>query len=100
MLIVTGVVVVGHASVDELKVLAAKLAVATRAEPGCRTYGLYQDIEEHTRFRIYEEWDNASALAAHFGTPHMAEFNAAVKGLEIKSMNVVKFEPGEVTPMS
>ena len=100
MLIVTGVVVVGRESVDELKVLAAKLAVSTRAEPGCQAYELYQDVEDQTRFRIYEEWDNEDALFAHFKTPHMAEFNTAVKGLEIESMRVVKFEPGEISPVA
>ena len=97
MLIVTGQAEVGLASIEDLKAHAAKMAAATRAEPGCRAYAFYQDIEDPSRFRVYEEWDGPDALAAHFQTPHMAAFNAALKALEIKSITAVKFEPGEMT---
>ena len=84
---------------EDLKVLAAKMAVAVRAEPGCRAYAVYQDIEVPTRFRIYEEWDDQAALTAHFMTPHMAEFNTSLTNLEIKSWSAVKIDQGEMSPV-
>lgn len=100
MLIVTGTVEVGENGLDVLKAAAAKMAVASRAESGCQSYAFYQSIDTPTVFRVYEEWDDEAALAAHFAEPHMAEFRASLANAEIKAMNVVKFVPGEMSPVA
>lgn len=57
---------------------ALKMAQTSQAEPGCRSYRLYADFEDANTFFIFEEWDSADALSAHFATPHMKEFAGLV----------------------
>ena len=95
MLIVTGIAKIGSEDVEHIKVAAAKMAKASRAETGCRAYAFYQDIEDPCCFRIYEEWESRDALAAHFKTTHMAAFNAVLKDLDIKSLDISQFMRGK-----
>lgn len=50
------------------------LAQASRQEPGCISYGLYEDSENANEFLFVEEWESDEALREHFRTPHIAEF--------------------------
>ena len=54
--------------------LAAALAMAveTRKEAGCITYGFFADVEDGNTFRIFEEWQSQAHLDAHFQTAHIA----------------------------
>jgi len=61
--------------------LLAELAIATRAEPGCRRYVVAQDLEDPGRFHLSEHWQDIEALAAHFETAHMAAFSNAARPL-------------------
>jgi len=99
MLVVTGVIEVGEDSIPAAKALAGPMGTASRAEAGCHAYAFYQDMEDPTKIRIYEEWADLAALEAHFTTPHMAAFVAGLGGLSVKSTSVVKFEQGETSPV-
>ncbi|KUO09371.1 putative quinol monooxygenase [Streptomyces sp. DSM 15324] len=60
----------------------AVLGHRTRAEePGCLDYAMTADPGDARRIRVYERWASQQALDAHFGTPHMKDFRAAVEGL-------------------
>ena len=50
------------------------LVRATRAEDGCIDYSFAQDLTDPDVLVLFERWRDADALAAHFGTPHMATF--------------------------
>jgi quinol monooxygenase YgiN len=100
MLVVTGIIEVSEDSMDAAKALAGPMGTASRAEPGCHAYAFYQDVEEPTRIRIYEEWTDQAALDAHFQMPHMAVFAEGLGKLTVKSMDVVKFERGETSPVA
>lgn len=95
MLIVTGIAEVASSEIERVKVEAAKMAKASRAEEGCHEYAFFQDIENPTQFRIYEEWESADALRAHFATQHMALFNVFLKTVEGLSINISQFMRGE-----
>ena len=99
MLVVTGIIEVSEDSLTAAKALAGPMGTASRAEAGCHAYAFYQDFEDPTKIRIYEEWTDLAALEAHFTTPHMAAFAEGLGGLSVKSMNVVKFEQGETSPV-
>ncbi|AKH42291.1 Antibiotic biosynthesis monooxygenase [Croceibacterium atlanticum] len=47
---------------------------ASRAEPGCHAYSYAEDVAEPGLFRVMEMWDDREALAAHFQTGHMREW--------------------------
>jgi len=100
MLVVTGVIEVSEDSLTAAKALAGPMGTASRAEAGCHAYAFYQDLEDPGRIRIYEEWEDQAALDAHFATPHMAAFVEGLGALSVKSMNVVKFEQGETSPVT
>lgn len=43
---------------------------ATRAEPGCRAFTLYDDQGDGGRLYLYEVWDDEAALTAHYAQPY------------------------------
>jgi quinol monooxygenase YgiN len=65
--------------VGDFVATARTVIAASRAEPGCISYTLYQDPYERTVFFFFEEWKDQAAIDAHFATPH---FNAFVSKLE------------------
>ena len=94
MIVVTGIAEVSAGSLERVREAARVMAKASRAEPGCRAYAFYEDIEQPGRFRIYEEWESADALRAHFGTSHMAAFRAVLGASDIATLNIDQFERG------
>jgi len=46
--------------------------------------------------RITERWRDMAALAAHFATPHMAAFGAAMQANPPKGLDVLCYEATEV----
>jgi len=70
------IVVVGHFRLPAENVALARAAmervvVATRSEDGCIAYAYAEDIIEPGLIRVTEVWSSRAALAAHFETPHM-----------------------------
>jgi quinol monooxygenase YgiN len=77
------IVVVGRVRTDadrrsELVRIGQAVAEASRAEPGCTSYRLYEDTEIANEFVFVEEWESSEALQQHFGTAHIAEFMRAI----------------------
>lgn len=81
-----------------LQPVAAKMVAASNAEAGCVSYVFARDLVEPTLLRITEVWRDQAALDAHFATPHMAEFQAAIKG-KVKITAGQKFQAGEPLPL-
>ena len=92
MIVVTGIIEIDAEHVWPATTAAAKMIAESEKEPGCITYRFYVDITETRRFRVYEEWESEEALAAHFKTPHMAEFQKALSGFRILNRQIVKYE--------
>ncbi len=77
------IVVVGRVRTDsekraELVRVGQAVAAASRAEPGCINYGLFEDSETENQFVFVEEWEDSDALERHFATAHVAEFMRAI----------------------
>ena len=77
------IVVVGRVRTDadkrsELVRIGQQVAAASRAEPGCISYRLYEDTEAENNFVFVEEWESDEALKRHFATPHIAEFMRSI----------------------
>ncbi|MEM8923011.1 MAG: putative quinol monooxygenase [Actinomycetota bacterium] len=53
---------------------------ASRAEKGCQDYTFSVELGDPAIVRLSERWDDEASLLAHFATPHMAEFRAALEG--------------------
>jgi quinol monooxygenase YgiN len=74
MLVVTGRVAIKPEKRELALEATTKMAVASRAESGCISYGFYSFLEEPNVFFAFEEWESPEALALHFQTDHMKEF--------------------------
>ena len=77
------VVVVGRVQTDADKREALirvgqAVAAASRQEPGCISYRLYEDTEIENEFVFVEEWESSEALQQHFATTHVGEFMEAI----------------------
>jgi quinol monooxygenase YgiN len=71
----------------------------TRREAGCISYTFSGDFADRGRFRVFEEWESQAALDAHFASPHMAAFQAAVGGLGVKRVAIQRYEVSSVGPV-
>ncbi len=47
---------------------------ATRQEPGCIAYDMYESLTEPGRCAMVERWESEAAIDAHFLAPHTATF--------------------------
>ncbi|CUI16460.1 putative antibiotic biosynthesis monooxygenase [Candidatus Protochlamydia naegleriophila] len=61
------------------QVLATKevlenLVASTLKEEGCRSYELYESIEEKNVFIFHEEWESKELLDRHLASKHIADF--------------------------
>jgi quinol monooxygenase YgiN len=99
MLVIAGTVKVKSESRAEAMQAAIKMAKASQAEAGCKSYGFYAALDDPNTFLIFEQWENEAALLAHFQTPHMAEFNAAVPRFLAAPPSIDRFEVSAVVKM-
>ena len=75
--------------VERLRAAALDMMKATRAEgPGCLEYAYAIDLADPTLLRVIERWQDETALAAHFVTPHTAAFGQIMAGAKIVGASV------------
>lgn len=56
---------------EDLEQVLRSLVTETRREPGCLQYDLHVSADNPAAFALYERWESADALQAHFETEHM-----------------------------
>lgn len=78
---------------------AITMARATREEAGCIEYGFYQDLEDPNRIHVFEKWESGEALSAHFATPHMATFQAAIGDAIAGAVSARRYEVASEGPV-
>jgi quinol monooxygenase YgiN len=93
MLIVLAKAKVG--AVDAARAAITDMVAASNAEDGCIAYNFAQDALDPGVLHIVEKWQDDAALAAHFATPHMAAFGAAIAQLDIKIIEAIKYHADE-----
>jgi quinol monooxygenase YgiN len=94
MIIVAGTIQIDAAKRAEVEAAFDKMRAATLKEVGCVAYQSYLDRGDAGTFFMFEKWENDEALKAHFNTPHMAEFGAALGKAGVKGTDVWKYEVG------
>ena len=99
MLIVAGEAVVEEGAVEQVRDALRTMEEETRKEPGCLSYAFALDINDPTMVRIIEHWESPDALSAHFKTPHMASFAAALGVLKPKSMSIKVYQFEKEIPL-
>ena len=81
MLIVIGRVACAEGKADEAHALMREMQDASRAEPGCISYGFYAAVEDPNELIAVEEWESAEVLRTHFATESLARFVAGLGGV-------------------
>ena len=68
-------------TIDATRELLLTLIAPTRAEDGCVTYELMQNMADPTDFTFVEEWTSDAELDAHLETEHLKR--AAAMGADL-----------------
>lgn len=99
MLIVLAKAQVGEGAMEPAMAAIKTMVEASNAEDGCIAYAFTQDLIEPGVIHIVEKWQDEAALAAHFATPHMAAFGAAIAGLDFKVVEALKYPTDDGSPV-
>jgi quinol monooxygenase YgiN len=99
MLIVLAKAQVGEGAMAPAMAAIADMVAASNAEEGCIAYAFTQDVLQPGVLHIVEKWQDEAALVAHFATPHMAAFGAAIAGLDFTVIEALKFHTDEGAPV-
>jgi quinol monooxygenase YgiN len=99
MLIVTGTVEVSADHVEKAAEASKVMVAETVKEPGCLIYEFSQVLGHANLFRVYEEWQDQTALETHFATPHMAAFQAILAEVGVISSEIYRVVGGEKQPL-
>ena len=75
------------------------MVAASNAEDGCLAYSFATDVLDPTVLHIVEKWRDEAALAAHFATPHMAAFGAAIAGTDFTTIEAIKYHADDGAPV-
>ena len=98
MILVTGTVQLPEGGLEKLLPAAKTMMDKTRKEDGCISYAYSQDLVDPSLMHVAEAWRDREALAAHFETPHMAVWRAAIRevGLIDRNLKAHEADEGEV----
>jgi quinol monooxygenase YgiN len=98
------IVVAGYVRVDPANRAAALAAIravvaGTRQEAGNISYTFSADLDDDSRFHVFEVWESEPALEAHFAKPHVAEFARAAARFGIRDMQIRRYYVERVAPL-
>lgn len=99
MLIVAGNLTIDPADVDTLRAAATEMMAATHQESGCIEYVFSVSVADPGTVQIFEIWESAADLDAHFNEPHMATFQAALANITITGSSLHRYEVASSEPM-
>lgn len=99
MLIVLAKAKVSAEALDAARPAIAAMVAASNAEAGCIAYAFTQDLGDPSIIHIVEKWQDDAALTAHFATPHMAAFGAAISALDFNVIEAVKYNADDGAPV-
>lgn len=99
MLIVLAKAKLGDGALDAMHGAIAEMVAASNAEDGCLAYSFTTDVLDPTVLHIVEKWRDEAALAAHFATPHMAAFGAAIAGTDFAIIEAIKYHADDGAPV-
>ncbi|MEQ8857496.1 MAG: putative quinol monooxygenase [Pseudomonadales bacterium] len=98
MIVVNAIVTASAETIEALKPAIEAMERESRAEPGCEDYTFSVELNNPDVVRITERWASMAALEAHFATPHMARFRAAMGEHPPKAVEAKFYEAVEVGP--
>ena len=98
MIVVNAIVKSTQEDIVAMQSAISAMEAASRAEQGCVDYTFSVELNDTSVLRITEKWETLDDLMAHFATPHMADFQAAMGEHPPLSMDVNFYETKEINP--
>lgn len=99
MLIIAGSFRIDAAVRDAAVAAAREMMAETHKEKGCHAYTFSSDFADPTLVHLFELWESEADLHAHFATPHMARFQAAMGSFKPRDFKVQRYEISSVGPV-
>lgn len=99
MLIIAGTIQIDPEHLDRAVAAIGPMCEATRAEDGCEDYVFTVNPHADGELRVFERWTDEAALEAHFATPHMATFRAALRTFGLSGREITRYEVASATAM-
>lgn len=96
MIVINATFTADEQTISALADAIGKMEQASLAEEGCHDYCFSVEISDRSKMRVTERWESADNLKAHFATPHMAEFQAAMAANPTKGTEIHCYEANEV----
>jgi quinol monooxygenase YgiN len=99
MIVIAGRARLHPSKMDEAVRAGSTMAATSRDEPGCLEYRFAVDIDDPLVVRIFEHWESAEALEAHFATPHFAAFSDVLLAAVDGPAELTRFEVSSAGPL-
>lgn len=96
MIIVWGSIEARADSLEEATRLSLEHVHRSRDEPGCISHSVQVDVENPNRLVFFEEWEDQSALQAHFAVDESRDFVSKVSRLAVTPPEIRIFESTHV----
>lgn len=93
---VLGSVVAKDGAFAEMLALSHEHVARSRTEPGCISHAVHIDAENPSRLVFVEEWEDQSALQAHFLVPASRAFSKALGSLASEPPQLAVYEASQV----
>ena len=78
MIVIAGRAKIHAAQLEDARRAGSVMAATSRDEPGCVDYRFAIDIDDPLVVQVFEQWESAAALEAHFATPHFQAFSEVI----------------------
>jgi quinol monooxygenase YgiN len=92
MIIVWGSIEALADRLEEASRLSLEHVIRSRGEPGCISHSVQVDVENPNRLVFFEEWEDQSALEAHFALAESRDFVGKVSTLAVTPPQIRIFE--------
>ena len=86
-------IVVRTGSAPAMQNIFRELANASRHEPGCLSYEVFQAAERLELFQTIERWRDEQAANAHMATPHVQAAISSAQTLFAAAPEITMFVP-------
>jgi quinol monooxygenase YgiN len=99
MIVIAGTIPIRAEAREQAVAALSKMSEMSEAEDGCGRYRFAFDVRDPNVIILVEEWANDAALAAHFASAHMAEFQKAMPGLVGGAPAITRYEVSSSGPL-
>ena len=99
MIVISGRARLHESRIDGAVRAGSTMATTSRDEPGCLEYRFAVDIDDPMVVQIFEQWESAEALEAHFATPHFAAFSEVLLAAVDGPVELTRFEVSSAGPL-